>query len=152
MARMTTMVTIARPVEEVFAFFLALDENAPRTDPSVSVVKDPTGPTRAGTTFRFRQRFLGKQRETLTRFTDIEPDQVIGFEARIGPMRPRCSLTFARTEAGTTVTFAGDSRPIGPLRLFSPLLNRKGQQVWSERLARIKTALEEPAKIGRAHV
>jgi hypothetical protein len=149
MARMTTTVTIARPVEEVFAFFLALDENAQRTDPSVgSVVKYPPGPTRAGTTFRFRQRSLGKQRETLTRFTAIEPDHVIGFEARIGPMRPRCSLTFARTEGGTTVTFAGDSRPIGPLRLLTPLLNRKGQQVWSERLARIKTALEEPATRG----
>jgi len=48
-------------------------------------------------------------------------------------------------QEGTSVTFAGDSRPIGPLELFSPLLNRKGQQVWDERLARIKTVLEEPA-------
>ena len=44
MARMRSMVTIARPVEEVFGFFLALDENVPRTDPTVeSVVKDPAG-------------------------------------------------------------------------------------------------------------
>ena len=134
MARMRSMVTIARPVEEVFGFFLALDENVPRTDPTVeSVVKDPAGPTRAGTTFRFRQHSLGKQRETTTRFTKIDPDQAIEFEARIGPMRPKCSLTFA-----------GDSMPIGPLKLFSSLLNRKGQQVWDKRLARIKTVLEEP--------
>ena len=147
MARMRSMVTIARPVEEVFGFFLALDENVPRTDPTVeSVVKDPAGPTRAGTTFRFRQHSLGKQRETTTRFTKIDPDQAIEFEARIGPMRPKCSLTFARTGAGTSVTFAGDSMPIGPLKLFSSLLNRKGQQVWDKRLARIKTVLEEPAR------
>jgi hypothetical protein len=146
MARMKSVVTIARPMDEVFGFFLALDENAPRTDPSVeSVVKTPAGPTRAGTTFRFRQRSLGKQRETTTRFTNIEPKRVIEFEATIGPLRPKCSLTFVPAEEGTMVTFAGDSRPIGPLKLFSPLLNRKGQQVWSERLARIKTVMEEPA-------
>ena len=34
MARMESTVTIARPVEEIFGFFLALDENAPKTDPS----------------------------------------------------------------------------------------------------------------------
>jgi hypothetical protein len=146
MARMRSTVTITRPLEEVFGFFLALDENVPRTDPTVeSVVKDPAGPTGAGTTFRFRQHSLGKQRETMTRFTKVDPDQAIEFEARIGPMRPKCSLTFGRTGTGTSVTFAGDARPIGPLKLFSPLLNRKGQQVWDKRLARIKTVLEEPA-------
>jgi hypothetical protein len=146
MARMKSVVTIARPVVEVFGFFLALDENAPRTDPSLeSVVKYPAGPTRPGTTFRFQQHSLGKTRETLTRFTSIAPDHSIEFEARIGPMRPKCSLTFAPTEEGTSVTFAGDSRPIGPLKLLSPLMNQKGQRVWDARLARIKTVLEEPA-------
>ncbi len=146
MAGMKSVVTIARPVEEVFGFFLALDENAKRTDPSVeSVVKTPTGPTRAGTTFRVRQHSLGKQRETMTRFTYIERDHTIEFEARIGPMKPKGSLAFVPTEEGTRVTFAGDSRPTGPLKLLSPLMNRKGQQVWDARLARIKTVLEEPA-------
>jgi Polyketide cyclase / dehydrase and lipid transport len=68
MARMESTVTIARPVEEVFAFFLALDENAARVDPTAtSVVKTPDGPAQAGKTFRFRQKNLGKVRETVTR-------------------------------------------------------------------------------------
>jgi hypothetical protein len=37
MARMESTVTIARPVEEVFGFFLALDENAPKVDPSLAL-------------------------------------------------------------------------------------------------------------------
>ena len=42
MSRMRTTVTIARPIEEVFRFFLDLKENAPKTDPSVEyVVKTP---------------------------------------------------------------------------------------------------------------
>ena len=78
MTKMQSTVTIARPVDEVFAFFLALDENAPSTDPSVeSVVETPDGPTRAGTTFRFRQERRGKTRETTTRFTSVVPDRRI---------------------------------------------------------------------------
>jgi uncharacterized protein YndB with AHSA1/START domain len=146
MARMESTVTIARPVEEVFGFFLALDENAPKTDPSAgSVVKSPEGPTGPGTTFRFRQQTLGKVRETTTRFTGVEPNRRIEFDAEIGPMRPKCDLTFEQTDGGTRVTFRGDSNPVGPLKPLSPFFNRKGQQVWGQRLARVKAVLEASA-------
>jgi hypothetical protein len=145
MARMQTTVMIARPVEEVFHFFLALDENAPKVDPSSgSVVKSPEGPAGPGTTFRFQQQTLGKVRETTTRFTGVEPNRRIDFEAEIGPMRPKCDLTFEQADEGTRVTFRGDSNPIGPLKLLNPLFNRKGQQMWGQRLARVKTVLEAP--------
>ena len=143
MAKMESTAVIARPVEEVFDFFLDLEKSAPKTDPSVgTVVKTPDGPAGPGTTFRFRQQNLGKVRETTTRFTAVEPNGRIGFEAEIGPMRPQCDLTFEQTDAGTRVTFRGDSVPHGPLKLLSPLANIKGQQVWGQRLARIKTVLE----------
>jgi uncharacterized membrane protein len=146
MAKTESTVTIARPVEEVFRFFLALDENAPKTDPSAgSVVKTPEGPPGPGTTFRLRQKTLGKVRETTTRFTAVEPNRKIEFEAEIGPMRPKCDLTFEQTDGETRVTFRGDSNPVGPLKSLSSLFNRKGQQVWGERLARVKAVLEASA-------
>jgi hypothetical protein len=61
-------------------------------------------------------------------------------------MRPKCDLTFERSDGGTRVTFRGDSNPSGPLKWLSPLANRKGQQVWQERLARIKTMLESSSR------
>ena len=116
MAKMEATVTIGRPVEEVFRFFLDLDENAPKVDPSAgSVVKSPEGPSGPGTTFRFRQQTLGKVRETTTRFTAVEPNRKIYFEAEIGPMRPKCDLTFEQADGGTRVTFRGDSNPVGRL-------------------------------------
>lgn len=148
MAKMKSTAVIARPVEEVFGFFLALDENAPRIDPSMqvgSVIKTPDGPPGPGTTFRLHQHNFGRTRETVTRFTAVEPNQTIEFEAEIGPMRPKCDLTFEPSDGGTRVTFRGDSIPSGPLKWLSPLANRKGQQAWQERLGRIKTALESSA-------
>jgi hypothetical protein len=143
MAKMETAVVIARPVAEVFGFFLDLDETAPKVDQSVgSVVKTPDGPAGPGTTFRFSQQNLGKMRETTTRFTAVELNRKIEFEAEIGPMRPKCDLTFEQSNGGTRVTFRGDSNPLGPFKLLSPLFNRKGQQVWTQRLSRIKTVLE----------
>ena len=143
---MHSTVTIARPLEEVFRFFLDLERNAPRTDPSVEyVVKTPEGPTAPGTTFRLRQHSLAKTRETTTRFTAIEPNRKIEFEATIGPMRPKCTLIFEQTSNGTSVTFSGNSNPVGVLKPLCPLFNRKGQQVWTRRLDRIKSLLETPA-------
>jgi hypothetical protein len=146
MAGMHAAATIAKPVGEVFRFFLDLDQNVPKTDPSIeSVVKTPEGPTGPGTTFRFRQGPSGKRRETVTRFTAVVAERRIEFEATIGPLRPRCLLTFEQVGEGTRVEFSGHSNPIGPLRLLSSVLDGKGQRIWGERLRRIKTVLETPA-------
>jgi hypothetical protein len=145
MAKMESTVLIGRPAPEVFAFFLALDEHAPKIDPGTSVTRTPSGPVGPGTTFRFRQQNQGKARESVTRYTAIEPNRKIEFEAEIGPMRPLCDLTFEQTSSGTRVTFRGDSHPRGLFKLLSPVFNRRGQQVWSQRLDRIKTVIETAA-------
>jgi hypothetical protein len=146
MAKIESTVTIARARRDVFGYFLALEETVPKTNPDVeSVVKVPGGPTRAGTTFHFRGKVLGRVRETTTRFSAVVPDEEIQFDGVVGPMRPKCVLTFDHAGAGTRVTFRGDPNPVGPFKLLSPLFTYKGQQVWGERLARAKAALEASA-------
>ena len=76
MARIESIVTIARPVEEVFQFLLDLDKNLLSADSDVeSVVKTPDGPTAPGTTVRIRQKVLGRTAESVTRFTAVERDR-----------------------------------------------------------------------------
>ena len=105
-SRIESTVVIERPVQEVFDFFLNLDESAPRVDPELlSVVKTPDGPAGPGTTFRFRQKMFGKPRETTTRFTAIEPNREIQFEAVLGPIRLIAILMFEPAGAGTRVKF-----------------------------------------------
>ncbi len=104
MANVEATVTIVRPVEEVFRFFLDLDKNGSHMDPSIeSVVKTSLGPTRPGIIFRFRQRILGKVRDTTTTFTSLEPNRKIEIAASFGPLRPNGAISFAEGNQGTTV-------------------------------------------------
>jgi hypothetical protein len=142
-ATIESMVTIERPREEVFGYFLALDQNVPRTNPDVEwVVKTSDGPSGVGTTFRSRGRALGRVRETTMRFTGVVPNQQILFEAEVGPMRPKGLFVFDQTEGGTRVTFRGDPNPVGIFKAATPIFVLIGRKVWRERLTRAKAALE----------
>jgi uncharacterized protein YndB with AHSA1/START domain len=143
MAEVEATVTIARPVEEVFRFFLDLDKNGSHMDPSIeSVVKTPLGPTRPGTAFRIRQRILGKVRDTTTTFMSLEPNRKIEIAASFGPLRPKGASVFDEGNRGTTVAVRVNPNPIGPFKLLTPLFARVVRKVWGERLARIKAVLE----------
>src|SRR5215211_2211278 len=143
---METMVIIERPIGEVFGFVVDLS-NIPSIDPSVqSVEKTSEGPIETGTTFRMRQKAppLGRVREATVRYTAIEPDRKVEFEAMVGPISPIASLTFEQANGATKVTFRGEPNPVGPLKVLAPLISRQGQRVWEKRLARLKSALETP--------
>ena len=143
MATTLSTVTIERPREEVFGYFLALDENVPRTNPDVEwVVKTSGDQSGVGTTFHSRGRSLGEVRETTMRFTDVVPNEEIRFEAEVGPMRPKGLFAFDQTDGGTRVTVSGDPNPVGIFKLATPIFVLIGRRVWRERLARAKAALE----------
>ena len=147
MAMMETSIFIARPVEIVFQFLLNPDQSAPKMDRSGgSVAKTPEGPPGPGTTFVFRQQNLGRMMETKTHFTAVEFNRKIEFDAEIGPMRPRYSLTFEAADGGTKVIFRGTSNPRGAAKLLAPLMDRMGQRNWSWRLAKVREILESPAR------
>src|SRR5215211_6429181 len=130
-------VLIERPVEEVFGFVADLT-NIPSMDPSVkSVQKTSQGPIQAGTTFRIRQKapHLGKVRDASVRYTAVEPNRKIEFEARVGPNSPTARLTFKRADGRTRVRFRGEPNPAGgPLKVLSALSRRQGQHMWDKRL------------------
>jgi carbon monoxide dehydrogenase subunit G len=142
-ARIESIVTIARPVEEVFQFLLDLDKNLLSTDSDVeSVVKTPDGPTRPGTIVSIRQKVLGRTAESVTRFTAVEQDKKIEWDGSVGPMRPHAAFDLEPADQTTRLTFRADPNPVGPFKLLSPLFARIGRRVWDKRLQRIKAAIE----------
>ena len=136
-------VTIARPVADVYSFLLNLDQNA--SDPDTeSVVKDPPGPTAAGTIFRFSHRGRGgKSAETMMQFTALEPNQRVEFKGDVGPVRPEGAFVLEPTAGGTRLSVRIDElNPVGPLKLASPILKIVGKRIWATRLQRMKEANE----------
>src|SRR5215203_1741512 len=143
---MESKVIIERPVEEVFGFVLDLT-NIPSTDPSVrSVEKISEGPIEAGSTFLMRQEAppVGKVREATVRYTAVEPNRNIEFEAIVGPITPTAKLSFEQANGATKVTFRGEPNPVGMLKIISPLIRGQGQRMWDRRLAGLKSTLETP--------
>jgi Polyketide cyclase / dehydrase and lipid transport len=135
-----------------FRFFLDFDKNASQMDPTIeSVSRTPVGPTRPGTAFRFSQRIFGRMRDTTTTFTSIEPNRKIEIAARFGPLRPRGAFTFDEGNQGTTVTVRVSPNPVGPFKFLAPLFARVAQKIWTERFARIKTALESSPRSAALH-
>src|SRR5213593_4962034 len=142
MPGMHATMEIERRVEDVYAYFLDLDRTVAPTDHMVrSVVKTPEGPVAAGTTFRIRQRSLGRVRDQTVHVLAVDPNRRIDFEAQFGPVRPRFTLAFEPTAAGTRITFRGDSRPIGPLKLIPSLADWIGERNWKRRLRLAKGVL-----------
>jgi hypothetical protein len=137
-------VTIARPVDDVFRFFYEFDKNASSLGVD-SVVKEPEGPTGVGTIFHLRDESRGKVREATTRFTSIDANRRIGFDGKVGPLRPEGAYIFDPTEGGTRLTVRVDANPVGPLKLAAPLVRLIGKRVWDKRLVRIKAVLEAAA-------
>ena len=140
MGKVRSAVTIARPVDDVYAFLLDLDRNASDPD-TASVTKEPDGPTSAGTTFRFRDRKGG---ETSMVFTALEPNRRIDFEGIVGPLRPKGAFLLEPGD-GTRLSVEADANPQGALRFASPVVNVIGKRIWDKRLARIKSRLEGTA-------
>ena len=141
---MRAEISINRPVETVYAFFLDLERNIASTDPRVeSVIKVTEGVAGPGTTFVIRQPMFGRVREQRMWITHAELNRSIGLAAAFGPVRPQLRLAFEPTSTGSTlVTMTGDSRPIGPLRLVAFAMDRVGMRNWNRRLRLIKAALE----------
>ena len=85
---------------------------------------------------------MGRVRDQEMWITAVDPNQRIDMEASFGLVRPRFTLTFEPSATGTRVTYRGDSRPVGLLRLITPLMDRVGQRNWKRRLSLIKSTLE----------
>jgi hypothetical protein len=141
-ATFESTVTIARPVEDVYRFFFEFEKNAGSLGID-SVLKEPEGPTGVGTTFHLREGSRGG--EATTRFTSIDPNRKIGFDGKVGPLRPIGAYIFEPADDGTRLTVRADGNPVGALKIAAPLLKLIGKRVWDKRLVRIKAVLESSA-------
>ena len=148
-ARLDTSTVIERPISQVFAYVLNLQESFRAFDPAVeSVDKTPDGPISTGTAFRLWQTVFGRRISAQVRYTAVQADREIAFVASAGPLSTTAVLSFAIDNRGTAVRFVGDAGPTGPFNLLSPLVQTVIGGVWAKRLRRLKRDLEaQPARV-----
>jgi uncharacterized protein YndB with AHSA1/START domain len=136
-------VAIRRPIGEVFRYVLDLETSIGAFDPDVeSVDRTPRGPVAAGTTFVLWQSFLGRRLSAKVRYTAVEPDERIEFEASLGPLATTAVMSFEDVDGRTMLDFRGDARPVGPFNVLAPLMKALIGGVWRKRLRRLKRTLE----------
>jgi len=107
-------VTIARPVDSVFAY-VADGENAQRWRTGVLDIKRESG---EGVGTRYAQGVQGPMNRRIAadyEITVLEPDRRIEFQTVAGPVRPHGRYDFEPVEGGTRVSFSLDAR-LGGLR------------------------------------
>ena len=105
-------ITVARPIEEVFAF-LADAENDPRWRTAVLDIARVEG---EGVGARYRQGVKGPMGRRITadyEITVFEPDRRLEFQTVEGPARPHGRYDFEDADGGTRLTFALDAELTG---------------------------------------
>ncbi len=147
MAEFESRITIARPVDEVFALLLDL-ENARYFDPQVESVRRVTpGAIGVGTTFEFREPIppFGRIGRTGCTYAEIEPPERIVLDFQVGALHGTESYVFRQAGDATLLTTRGRIHLPLPLRVLTPVVARQGRRLWDTRLRWIKDWVEAGA-------
>lgn len=136
-------VTIARPIDEVFAF-VADARNRPRWDDSVdSEELTSPEPIGVGTTVRTKLRSMGREYEYTWEVTEHQSPERMTIESTSGPMKTTLAYRLeARGGGGTLLHFSVTGRPTGALRPLQSLIARTTQRNLDKGFGQLKTLLE----------
>ena len=122
MARFQHSVVINRPVERVFAFVSDF-ENDPPWSGVAQVRRSPAGPVGIGTTFRLRQRFLGRSFDFIMEVVRYQPNQLITVKSTSSRFVSMMGTRLVEPAGDATrLTFLGTGQTHGPLKPLEPLL------------------------------
>jgi uncharacterized protein YndB with AHSA1/START domain len=142
MAGLRQSVVINRPPAEVFTFVSDL-ENDPPWSGAAELRRTSPGPLGVGTTFRQRDRILGRPLELSMEVVGYQPNHQIALRATSRGL----SLAGARTVqpvggAATRLTVTGGGHASGLLKLAEPLLVAAGRRRLRRQLGSLKHLLE----------
>ena len=134
-------VTIARPVDPVFAF-LAEPDNIPRWRPDVLEVTSGGGRLQMGSEFDEVINFGGRKTQTF-RVNVFEPNETLEVAAIAGlGIRPTQRYALSSSDGTTTISIRVTVRTRGLFRLMEPLLPKMIAAKWRNYSDRLRGLLE----------
>jgi uncharacterized protein YndB with AHSA1/START domain len=135
-------VTIARPIEAVFAY-LADGEKCPEWRSGVLDIKRVSGDGGVGT--RYAQGVKGPMGRRITadyEITAYDPNRAIEFQTTAGPARPHGRYELAVENEGTNLTFSLDAELGGIRKLLMGSAVQRTMELEVRALDRLKAVLE----------
>ncbi len=138
-------VTIARPVDAVFAY-LADGEKCPQWRSGVLDIKRISGDGGLGT--RYRQGVKGPMGRRIAadyEVTTFEPNRRIEFQAVAGPARPHGRYDLAPDDGGARLTFSLDAELNGLRKLLMGAAVQRTMDAEVKALDQLKRVLEASA-------
>ena len=142
MFQRSVSVTIARPIEEVFAF-IADARNRPQWDESVdSEELTSPEPIGVGSTVRTKLRSMGRDYEIDWEIIEHQAPSRQRIVSTSGPFPTTLVYGLESNGGSTQVDFSVTGNPGGALRLIQPLIARNTQLNLDNGFARLKRLLE----------
>jgi len=145
MARAEVSTTINRPVEDVFAVIIHVENSPKWTSSSLEARQTSPGPVGVGTTARTVSKFLGRRIETETEVTEFEPNQKYGLQSKSGPFPLKALVTVEQVEGGTRVNSIIEAEPGGFFKLAEPLVVQVAKRQFQSDLDNLKDLMEAGA-------
>ena len=138
----TNEVTIARPVDQVFAFFANPEENDTRWRPGLIKIARESGD---GVGARYAQKLKGPAGSSVGATVEIvalDPPRSIEFTTVKGFIQPRGRFEFHEATGGTTVRFELEAELTGLKGLLMGAMVEKTMESEVGNLTRAKAVLE----------
>ena len=133
-------ILVERPVEAVFDYAAQFDRHPEWQDDLKAATFQ--GPPAVGATGTETRQMGPRLHSYDWQVSAFDRPRTLGFETLTGAMRPKGTMTFSATDAGTQVDFEMDLNPRGVMKLMRPLIERQVQKANTEHLENFKKILE----------
>ena len=141
MATFENVVTISRPIEDVFGF-LSNFENVPKWNYAiVETRKVSKGAVGVGTIYR-QVRSVPRRREERFEVTAFDPPRYLEVRGQLGPFPSRLSYALDATPQGTRITNSVELELRGPGRLLGRVAVPRVRDAVGANLRKLKQLLD----------
>jgi uncharacterized protein YndB with AHSA1/START domain len=136
------IITINRPINEVFAYVSNM-ENGPKWQPELSEVRRITkGPVKIGSQFSSARKLMGQKMVTSIEFAAYEPNSKYTIKSITGPLPFEQTTLFEPTAEGTKLTTVIELYPGGDMAQAEPMLMENLKQEMETNFDSLKKLLE----------
>ena len=135
-------IMINRPQQEVFDFVTDLANDSKWQTGIVSVERTSEGPIGAGSTWRYKLKFMGREMEAEIELTSYDPPNQASVKSIGGPVPFQNTYTFESKDGGTQMTFSGQAEIGGFFKMAEGLVGKQMEKQMEADGAALKKLLE----------